>query len=103
MNQKTVLLVSSGGPVRAAVEAGYLVLDNNLTYSWRPFFPLFRVLLKGTGTCTIDSMDADGNISTAVETYTATAATNDVRFAYAGDDAVVIRASLTGSCSAELI
>ena len=92
----------AAGPLRAAAEGGYLKLDNSLTYSWRSFPPLFRLLVAGTGTCVLDSMNSSGTITLGVESYTVTDSKGDVFYPYPGDDAVAVRANLSG-CAAEMI
>lgn len=64
---------------------------------------VFRLRITGTGTVTIDSRDSLGNITLAVASYTATSATDQIEFPYAGDNAVAIRATLTGTATAEVI
>lgn len=64
---------------------------------------IFRLRLTGTGTVTIDAKDALDVVTSGVATYTVTGATNQIEFPYAGDDAIYIRASLTGTATAEVI
>ncbi len=70
---------------------------------WFPVGSLFRLLMTGTGNVTIDSKDALGTITTSVYTTTLTGATNEIGFPYAGDAAVQIRATLTGTATAKVI
>ncbi len=86
------------------VSAGSPMLMGTLTSGvWFPVGSLFRLLMTGTGTVTIDSKDALGTITTGVYTTTLTGATNEIGFPYAGDAAVQIRATLTGSATAKVI
>lgn len=101
--QKKITVVTTAGPLVAAAENGFLFEDNSLTSSWRSFRPFFRLLLSGTGTCTLDSADVDGFISYAVQTFTVTDSTGQIEYPYPGDDAVSIRATLTGTCSVEIV
>ena len=103
MSQKQILLVTNAGPLRAAADGSYLVIDNSLNYSWRLFPPMVRLLVKGTGTCSIDSRDVDGNITTAVDEFSVSNSTGEMFYTFPGDSAVYIRAVLTGSCSVEMI
>lgn len=70
---------------------------------WFPVGSVFRLLMTGTGTVTLDSKDALGAITTSVYTVTLTGATNQIGFPYAGDAAVQIRATLTGTATAKVI
>ncbi len=71
--------------------------------AWMTVPSIFRLRITGTGTVTIDARDSLGNITTAVHVATATAATDQIEFPYAGDDAVETRATLTGTTTAEVI
>ena len=82
-----------GGFLRGALSAD----------EWFTVPSIFRLRLTGTGTVTIDSKDALGSITTGIASYTVTDATNQIEFPYAGDAAVMIRATLTGSATAEVI
>jgi hypothetical protein len=64
---------------------------------------IFRLLLNGTGTVTIDSKDAAGTIKTGVYSTTLSSAVNEIAFPYAGDNAIQIRATLTGTATAKVI
>lgn len=101
MTKKVVTVVTTAGPLRAEADAGRLVLSTDVGYSWRPFPSLFRLLLKGSGTVTMDSLDYDGTVNLAVESYTVT--TDTVVFPYAGDNAIAIRVTNTGTASAEIL
>lgn len=70
---------------------------------WRGFPGVtMRLRMTGTGTVTMDSRDAAGNVSSAV--YTASVAGAElVDYAYPGDNAVQIRITFTGSAAAEVI
>jgi len=69
---------------------------------WATIPSIFRLRLTGTGTVVIDSKDSLGNITTGVASYTVSGATDQIEFPYAGDNAVMIRATLTGT-TAEVI
>ncbi len=64
---------------------------------------IFRLEMTGTGAVTLDSMDSLGNITSGVYSTTLSGATNEIGFPYAGDAAVAIRATLTGSATAKVI
>lgn len=70
---------------------------------WTRTPSIWRLRLTGTGTCTLDARDSLGAITLAFATYTATAATDQIEFPFAGANAVEIRATLTGTCTAEVI
>lgn len=70
---------------------------------WMKIPSIFRLRMTGTGTVSIDAKDSLGNITASVASYTVSAATNQIEFPYAGDDAVAIRATITGTCTVEII
>lgn len=70
---------------------------------WTTTPSVFRLRLTGTGTVTIDARDSLGNITPNVASYTVSGATDQIEFPYAGDNAVAIRAALTGTATAEVI
>jgi len=71
--------------------------------TWMTIPSIFRLRITGTGTVTIDASDSLGNITLAVHVAVATAATDQIEFPYAGDDAVEIRATLGGTTTCEVI
>jgi hypothetical protein len=71
--------------------------------TWKSIPPLFRLRMTGTGTCTLDAQNSLGTINYAVVVYTVTSATNQIEYPYLGDDAVSMRVTLTGTCTAEVI
>ena len=70
---------------------------------WFKVPSIFRLRLTGTGTVVLDSKDSLGTITTSVASYSPSAATDQIEFPYAGEDAVMIRVTLTGSATAEVI
>lgn len=70
---------------------------------WQRIPSIWRLRLTGTGTCTLDARDSLGKLTLAFATYTASAATDQIEFPFAGTNAVDIRATLTGTCTAEVI
>jgi hypothetical protein len=64
---------------------------------------VFRLRLTGTGTATMDAKDSLDNITSAVAVFTASGATDQIEFPYAGDNAVAVRFTLTGSVTVEVI
>jgi hypothetical protein len=71
--------------------------------AWKRIFSLPRLLLSGTGTVTIDARNRAGTVAPAVATYTLTAANGQIEYPYFGDDAVEVRATFTGTATAEII
>lgn len=78
--------------------------DGELTSgTWMQVPSIFRLRLTGTGTVTVDAKDSLGNITTGVESYAPSGATDEIQYPFLGDDAVSIRVTLTGSATAEVI
>jgi len=72
--------------------------------TWMKVPSLFRLRITGTGTLQMDSKDSLGNITLATFPLTSyTGATDTIEFPYAGDDAVTIRVTLTGTLTCEVI
>ena len=72
--------------------------------TWMKVPSLFRLRITGTGTLQMDSKDSQGNITLATFPLTSyTAETDKIEFPYAGDDAVTIRVTLTGTLTCEVI
>lgn len=72
--------------------------------AWMKVPSLFRLRITGTGTLQMDSKDSLGNITLATFPLTSyTAETDKIEFPYAGDDAVTIRVTLTGTLTCEVI
>lgn len=98
------LSTDSSGNVTGMVGPDGAVLYGPMTSgTWMKCPSIFRLRLTGTGTVTIDSRDTLGNITTGVASYILSGATDQIEFPYAGDDAVAIRATLTGTATAEVI
>ena len=72
--------------------------------AWVPFTGLARLKLGGVGTVTIDAnTKADGTGTTTSAVYTATVSGSTITFPFFGTDAVAVRATYTGTASAEII
>lgn len=92
--------VDASGNITGLVGAFYGSLTSGV---WFKIPSIFRLRLTGTGSVTMDSKDSLGNITTSVATYSPSGATDQIEFPYAGDDAVMIRVTLTGTATAEVI
>lgn len=93
-----------GPAIRAKINDAIAYLPNMLVSGeWKPFTSWPRLLLNGSGTVTIDSRNRAGTITTGVFAQTLSGATNEIAFPYFGDDAVEIRATLTGTAVAEIL
>jgi len=64
---------------------------------------LSKLRLTGTGAVRIDSRDSLGAIHLNVASYTVAAATDQIEYPCYGENAVNIRATLTGTATAEVI
>lgn len=91
-------LLSKGGQSSVYLATRFTLPGN----TWIPAPSICRLRLVGTGTLSIDSRDAEGNVTTAAFTATAMAATDQIEFPYFGDDAVDIKATITGLTSVEV-
>lgn len=78
-------------------------MGNLINGEWFPITSVFRLLMTGSGTVTIDSKDALETVTIGVYSVTLINATNQIGFPYAGDAAVQIRATLTGTATAKVI
>ena len=87
--------VDAGGNsfLRGAVTSG----------TWITVPSIFRLRFTGTGAAVLDSRDSLGVITSAVNSYTLSGATDQIEFPYAGDNAVNIRVTLTGTVTCEVI
>lgn len=73
------------------------VLTNGV---WARLPAIYKILLGGVGTVTLDTRDRAGNITTGVITYDTTLITEDYPYF---DNTYQIRATFTGTATAELI
>lgn len=78
---------------------------NGVSFSgeWISAPSIFRLRLVGTGTITVDSRDRLGVITTAVETYTISSATNQIEFPWLGDGAVEMRVTYPATATVEVL
>jgi hypothetical protein len=71
---------------------------------WRSTTGLPRLRLTGTGTVAIDARDSLGTVTAdVVGPYTLTGETNRIEFPFFGSTTIEIRATITGSATAEII
>jgi hypothetical protein len=89
----TGLLGLEGGLLRGPLVSGV----------WFTIPSVFRLRLTGTGSVTIDSRDSLGTVTAGIASYVLSGASDQIEFPYAGDHAVSIRATLTGTATAEVI
>lgn len=102
--KKPSLATDSSGNVTGLVGPdGAVFYGSMVSGSWMKCPSIFRLRLTGTGTVTIDAKDSLGNITAGVASYTVSGATDQIEFPYAGDNAVAIRAVLTGDATCEVI
>ncbi|MCA9280385.1 MAG: hypothetical protein KDA34_14950 [Phycisphaerales bacterium] len=84
--------------------AGNAFLRGALTSGeWVTIPTVFRLRLTGTGTVVMDARDSLGVETAAVESFIIEGATDQIEFPYAGDNAVAIRITVTGTATAEVI
>jgi len=93
----------TGAPI-AAIAVGALAaqvrggpLQNGI---WTKLPAIYRILLGGTGTVSIDTRARDGTITTGVVTYSPTGPAEDYPYF---DNAYEVRATLTGTATAEIV
>ena len=102
-NDSPILLVSNAGPIKAVNDGGRLVQDTRLDGNWMRVPTIFRLRIFGSGTITIDAKDGEGNVTESVASYSPAGATDQIEYLYPGEDAVAIRANITGACGVEVI
>jgi hypothetical protein len=71
--------------------------------AWYSAPSIFRLRLVGSGTLTIDSRNSLGEFSGAVETYSASDATDQIEFPFLGAGAVEMRLRFPTTLSVEII
>lgn len=97
---------NQSGDVASAVDgAGISFLRGALVSGvWVTVPSIFRLRITGTGTMQMDSRDSLGDITLAAFPLTTySGETNKIEFPYAGDNAVAIRVTLTGTVTCEVI
>lgn len=93
-----------GPAIRAKLNDAIAYLPNTLVSGeWKPFTSWPRLLLNGTGTVSIDARNRAGTVTTGVFTQTLSSAVDEIAFPYFGDDAVEVRATLTGTAVVEIL
>ena len=105
-----VPLVQGGATERTTVDQFILAARGQTTWNgvsfsgeWISAPSIFRLRLVGTGTITVDSRDRLGAITTAVETYTISGATNQIEFPWLGDGAVEMRITYPATATVEVL
>lgn len=78
-------------------------VDAITTGTWVKVPSIFRLRLVGTGTVTLDARDRLNVITTAVETYTISGATNQIEFPWLGDGAVEMRVTYPATATVEVL
>jgi len=81
---------------RAAQRGGPLVMG-----AWVRLPAIYALRMNGTGTVTLDTKTASGTITTSAATYNP-AGSEIVAYPYFGESAVFVRATLTGTATAEI-
>jgi len=105
-----VPLLQGGATERTTVDQFILAARGQTTWNgvsfsgeWISAPSIFRLRLVGTGTITVDSRDRLGAITTAVETYTISSATNQIEFPWLGDGAVEMRVTYPATATVEVL
>lgn len=105
-----VPLVQGGTTERTTVDQFILAARGQTTWNgvsfsgeWLSAPSIFRLRLVGTGTVTIDARNRLGTITTGVESYTVSGATNQIEFPFLGDDAVEMRATYPAGLTVEVL
>ena len=105
-----VPLVQGGATERTTVDQFIFAARGQTTWNgvsfsgeWISAPSIFRLRLVGTGTITVDSRDRLGAITTAVETYTISSATNQIEFPWLGDGAVEMRITYPATATVEVL
>lgn len=105
-----VPLVQGGATERTTVDQFIFAARGQTTWNgvsfsgeWISAPSIFRLRLVGTGTITVDSRDRLGAITTAVETYTISGATNQIEFPWLGDGAVEMRVTYPATATVEVL
>jgi len=91
------LISADPAAVRAALQQP---LPNG---QWTVIPSIYRLRLTGSGTVTIDARNGLNAETPAVASYGLTGETNRIEYPYFGDDTTQIRATLTGTATAEIL
>lgn len=102
-NELGAPVTSKHNEVTGVIDFSRKLAGNLASGEWFNPPSIFRLLLNGTGTVTIDSKDAAGTITAGVFSVTLASAINQIAFPYAGDAAIQISATLTGTATAKVI
>ncbi|WP_333840464.1 SGNH/GDSL hydrolase family protein [Novosphingobium sp.] len=86
------------GPIAADAVAALAAAPG----AWQRLPAIYKLLIGGIGTVTIDKLALSGAVTAAAKTYTATGAKTPV-YPFFGSDAQAIRAAVTGSATMEII
>lgn len=99
-----VVYINDAGTALVSGDGSSFLYGPVTSGAWMKVPSIFRLRITGTGTLQMDSKDSLGNITLATFPLTSyTAETDKIEFPYAGDDAVTIRVTLTGTLTCEVI
>lgn len=105
-----VPLVQGGATERTTVDALVAATRGQTTWTgasysgeWISAPSIFRLRLVGTGTITVDSRDRLGVVTTGVENYFISGASNQIEFPYLGDGAVEMRVTYPSTATVEVL
>lgn len=78
-------------------------VDAITTGAWVKVPSIFRLRLVGTGTVTLDARNRLNVITTGVQSYTASGATDQIEFPFLGENAVQMRANFPSGLTVEVL
>lgn len=80
-----------------------VALDGMTSGVWVRAPSIFRLRLTGTGTVTLDARNKLNVVTTAIETFVVSGATNQIVYPYLGNDAYEMRATFPASMTVEVL
>lgn len=91
--------------MKAALKAAVAALPGGRLEgaAWVRLPGMYKLLVSGVGTLRLDALNVDGSIALGVLVRAIDEASKPMQYFYAGDAAVAVRATLTGTLEAEII
>lgn len=100
-NEELTVATVKVDPVTGGIR--YLLNGPAISGEWVTTAAVFKVVITGTGSVTMDARDANGDITSSVYSESLSGAVNQVGFPYAGDAAMAVRFNFPSTISVQVI